>query len=81
MSGLRLFCIEEDRSLRFKEFMGENVPPYAILSHRWIDGEEVTFEEIRHGSATHKAGYLKVVAFAQKAISDGFEYCWMDTCC
>jgi hypothetical protein len=81
MSGLRLIRTAGDGSLHFQEFMGAEVPPYAILSHRWIDGEEVSFEEMRDGTAKQKTGYSKVVAFAQKAFADGFEYCWMDTCC
>jgi hypothetical protein len=81
MSGLRLLRIEADGHLHFREFTDEGVPPYAILSHRWISGQEVTFEEMRDGSATHKIGYWKVVTFAQKVFSDGLKYCWIDTCC
>jgi hypothetical protein len=81
MSGLRLLRRDKDGNLHFQEFIGGNVPPYAVLSHRWIDGEEVTFDEMQDGSATHKAGYLKVKRFAEEAFFDGFEYCWADTCC
>jgi hypothetical protein len=81
MSVLRLIRIAEDRSLHFEDFIGEDIPCYAILSHRWIQGEELSFQEMRDGSGTHKAGYLKAVAFAQKAFDDGYKYAWMDTCC
>lgn len=40
---MRLLHIE---TLELKEFFGEEVPPYAILSHRW-DKSEVSFTEMR----------------------------------
>ncbi|KAL8376498.1 hypothetical protein RB595_007541 [Gaeumannomyces hyphopodioides] len=33
-------------TLRMKTFVGGSVPRYAILSHTWVDGEEVSFEEM-----------------------------------
>jgi hypothetical protein len=81
MSGLRLLRIKEDGSVSFQEFLGEDVPPYAILSHRWIDGQELTFKEMQRSSAPRKTGYTKAVEFAQKARSENFKYCWIDTCC
>ena len=36
----------ESQFLRFKEFLGgNNVPPYAILSHTWGEGE-VTYQDM-----------------------------------
>ncbi|KAF1816980.1 HET-domain-containing protein [Eremomyces bilateralis CBS 781.70] len=54
---------------------------YAILSHTWIHGEEVTFEEFQKGTGTHKAGYKKIEFCGEQAARDGLEYFWVDTCC
>ncbi|KAH7014111.1 heterokaryon incompatibility protein-domain-containing protein, partial [Microdochium trichocladiopsis] len=64
------------------EFMPNQIPPYAILSHTWED-EEVSFEELMgHDKAwQNKAGWKKIVAFAEIASSDGYQYVWADTCC
>ena len=64
------------------EFSGDNIPPYAILSHTWrLDGDEVTFKDISEGSAKSKAGYTKISFCGDKAASDGLQYFWVDTCC
>ncbi|KAL8345462.1 hypothetical protein RB601_005484 [Gaeumannomyces tritici] len=39
-------------TLQTKIFFGESVPKYAILSHTWVEGEEVDFQEMaRYGGA------------------------------
>lgn len=81
MSGLRLLRIEDDGTLQFEEFATENVPPYAILSHRWVDNQEVSFEEWRDGKGTSKSGYAKIMNFAAMARRHDLRYCWVDTCC
>ncbi|PSN63688.1 HET-domain-containing protein [Corynespora cassiicola Philippines] len=79
------------RSLELHEFLGSQIPPYAILSHRWED-EEVTFEDIRYSgsmwqrSYKKKHGYRKIKECCAMALShvDGgkaLEYAWIDTCC
>lgn len=69
-------------TLRLREFVGDSVPPYAILSHTWNEGE-ITFQEMRRPTSAirQKPGYLKVVACAKVARSNGFHYLWADTCC
>ncbi|KAK7459507.1 hypothetical protein VKT23_009490 [Stygiomarasmius scandens] len=59
------------------------VSQYAILSHRWIEGEEVSFREFRKlGEETKsKSGHCKIYAACQQAKKDGFRYIWIDTCC
>jgi hypothetical protein len=33
--------------LNLAEFVGDNIPPYAILSHTWAqDGSEITFSDL-----------------------------------
>ena len=65
-----------------KEFVGDDiVPPYAILSHTWSEGEEVTFEDLIEGTGQDKAGYNKIRFCGQQAERDGLQYFWVDTCC
>ncbi|KAJ8131789.1 hypothetical protein O1611_g1838 [Lasiodiplodia mahajangana] len=66
-------------SLAFREFLGEDVPPYAILSHTWGE-EEVTFTDMIENRATGLKGYPKILGCCELAWSEGFEY-WVDTCC
>jgi hypothetical protein len=57
------------------------IPPYAILSHTWQEGEEVIHEELVRGSNKEKEGYDKIRFCAQQAKRDGLDYIWVDTCC
>jgi hypothetical protein len=56
------------------------IPYYAILSHRW-EQAEVTFQDLKDGTAPKKAGYAKIMGFCAKAFSDGWTYVWIDSCC
>ncbi|OBZ69938.1 hypothetical protein A0H81_10396 [Grifola frondosa] len=56
-------------------------PPYAILSHRWRDGE-VLFQDIHDIShAKTLKGHSKVSQACAMASKDGYDWIWMDTCC
>jgi hypothetical protein len=83
------------RTLRFEEFQKEATLQYAILSHKWEDGE-VTFEEFisgtgrlkKHMTKTYgfsaggtKKGLTKIVNCCRLAASNGHRYLWVDTCC
>ncbi|KAK5739252.1 hypothetical protein LTS12_025331, partial [Elasticomyces elasticus] len=61
-------------------FADDEVPEYAILSHRW-EGAEVDFEDIAAGRGQNKAGYAKIAFCADQAARDNLEYFWVDTCC
>ena len=37
-------------SLELEEFVGDSVPRYAILSHTWVAGEEISFHEFQDPS-------------------------------
>lgn len=71
-------------SLELTEFLGDTVPPYAILSHAWTD-DEITFGDMASGSdraaLSQRKGYRKIVGCCAKARSDGLSYAWVDTCC
>ncbi|RYP64751.1 hypothetical protein DL769_006556 [Monosporascus sp. CRB-8-3] len=70
----------KNTSLELAEFADNDVPLYAILSHRWGD-EEVSLQDIIHQNAANKAGYNKVLMLCSVAASHGFQYVWIDTCC
>jgi hypothetical protein len=81
------------RTLTFVSFHENDtvVPPYAILSHRWITDQEITFEEFQLLSADrdssvglrvkYKAGYKKILEACSKAQKDNIDFIWVDTCC
>jgi hypothetical protein len=58
-----------------------NTLPYAILSHTWIEGQEVTYQDLMTGTGKGKSGYDKIKFCAEQAATDGFQYFWVDTCC
>ncbi|OWT43404.1 ankyrin repeat-containing protein [Pochonia chlamydosporia 170] len=49
-----------------KEFPYNQIPKYAILSHRW-DNDEPTLQDVRGNNLSTKEGFNK--------------YVWIDTCC
>ena len=69
-------------SLQFEEFYGNQIPQYAILSHRWASAaEEVSYAEFRAETKRLTSGYAKILSFCKMASMRGFDYCWVDTCC
>jgi hypothetical protein len=68
--------------LALVERIGQDIPPYAILSHTWgADEEEVTYSDLLHGKGQDKAGYQKLQFCMQQARNDAIDYFWIDTCC
>jgi hypothetical protein len=59
--------------LEVVEFQGQEIPPYAILSHTWAK-EEVSLQDVQQGLAKLRLGYRKVAGACAVAIKDGFEY-------
>lgn len=74
----------------------DSLPPYAILSHTWDDGQEVILDDIVRNSKSKyrrlresvrlrpqsgKKGYDKLAFCARQAKRDGLRYFWVDTCC
>jgi hypothetical protein len=80
---MRLLEIQYDGTITLTEdlMVARNVPAYAILSHTWLPGQEVTFEEFTRGLGHDKAGFDKIRFCAQQAQRDGLRYFWVDTCC
>ncbi|KAK5635427.1 hypothetical protein RRF57_011139 [Xylaria bambusicola] len=57
-----------------------DIPPYAILSHRW-GPDEVTLQELSDGTGLAKHGYGKIRFCGEQAWRDGLSHFWVDTCC
>jgi hypothetical protein len=68
------------QKLELAEFFGDQIPPYAILSHTWGD-DEVTFQDLQRGQYEHKLGFEKIRYTCQQAKRDELSWCWVDTCC
>lgn len=67
-------------SRQLQEYIGDEIPPYAILSHTWGD-DEVLFQDLPNPDHRSKLGYAKIEGCCQQAIKDGHRYVWIDTCC
>jgi hypothetical protein len=63
-----------------EEFIGRNIPPYGILSHTW-EGSEVSYDEMRVGTARSKEAFHKIEMTCKLASVDRLAYVWVDTCC
>ena len=68
------------QEVHFEEFFDNEIPKYAILSHRW-GNDEVSFKELRKGQAFDGSDLSKIKEFCDKAAEHGFEWAWVDTCC
>ncbi|KAE8823749.1 hypothetical protein PTNB73_10123 [Pyrenophora teres f. teres] len=85
---MRLLYTTGDERIRWTEdLIGDRIPPYAILSHTWKEGQEVTFANLKDldnavdVDTQRKEGYWKIRFCAQQAKRDGLDYFWVDTCC
>lgn len=77
---MRLINISTLTALTLEDFIGDEVPPYAILSHTW-DKEEVSFQAFSSPEARSFAGYKKIQGVCSIAAGDDLSYVWVDTCC
>lgn len=76
--------------------LDDTFPPYAILSHTWgTDNEEISLQDLQYVLATRKnrtndlvtqslmarPGFIKIQRAAKLALSEGYDFIWIDTCC
>ena len=75
---MRLLRVESDSTSQInltEDFVGDNIPKYAILSHTWgADTEEVTFQDLMNHTGTNKSGYKKIDFCRDQAERDGLKY-------
>ncbi|KAF5348000.1 hypothetical protein D9758_009999 [Tetrapyrgos nigripes] len=62
-------------------FSNKDIPPYAILSHTWGDGEITLADLDSPPDLVNKSGYRKLESSCKIAHDSGFTYIWIDTCC
>jgi len=63
------------------EFADDGRPPYAILSYAW-GAAEVSFQDMKDlDTAKKKLGFDKIRSYCKQALSDGWAWAWIDTCC
>lgn len=72
-------------TFRFREFQGPRTVRYAILSHTWVEGEEISYRDFLHvdldPARTTRSGFQKVQGACKTAVRDGVEWIWIDTVC
>ncbi|KAF2495194.1 HET-domain-containing protein [Lophium mytilinum] len=81
---MRLLKVGDDGELSLVEFVGSNIPRYAILSHTWgSDDQEVTLKDLTESPdrGKTKAGYEKIRFCTSEAAKNGLPFSWVDTCC
>jgi hypothetical protein len=79
---MRLLQIKDTGNFSLVERIGNDIPPYAILSHTWgADEDEVTFRDLIEGTGKSKVGYRKLDFCAKQTARDSLEFFWVDTCC
>ena len=75
-----LYTTSDERFQWTGDLIGENIPSYAILSHTWKEGQEVTFADLKDldnavdVEAQSKEGYRKLHFCAQQAKQDDLDY-------
>jgi hypothetical protein len=74
------------KDLIFKEFVGDSIPGYAIVSHRWGD-DELSYQIFLKDKAQYQDGHLpgygwtKIVKACELAQKYDLEWVWVDTVC
>ncbi|KAI1092557.1 SNF2 family N-terminal domain-containing protein [Rostrohypoxylon terebratum] len=63
---------------KLEEFFEDQIPPYAILSHRW-EPNELTYKDVANRSKF--TNNVKIDGCCKQAILDGIKYVWIDTIC
>lgn len=67
------------RTLELEEFIGRDVPPYAILSHTWEE-QEVSFNNFKDPAVRSRMeGSAKIQKTCDLARDHDLEYAWVDT--
>ncbi|KAH3939191.1 hypothetical protein HBI56_231480 [Parastagonospora nodorum] len=78
---MQLLQRPQDGVFKLTSVNDEHPPPYATLSHTWIEGQEVTHNDVVAAKGKSKTGYDKLRFCAEQAATDDLEYFWIDTCC
>jgi hypothetical protein len=79
----RLLKFLSNGEIGFADLADGDSQPYATLSHTWReDGNEITFGDLKAGTAKAKEDVYKKLKFCgDRAAQDRLKYFWVDTCC
>jgi len=66
-------------TFKLEEFIGNKIPKYAILSHRW-EHEEFTYKDSQDSKGIESilVEYVKIKGCCRQVVRDGHEYVWVD---
>lgn len=78
---MRLLKRSQGTDIELTSFDDDDPPRYAILSHTWSDGQEVTYAELLAGTSKEKTGFAKILFCLDRAAEDEIDYVWVDSCC
>ena len=67
-------------TIELKEFYGDGILVYAILSHTWGD-HELLFRDFIEDAHRQKIVWKKVLDCCETVAGDGWQWVWIDTCC
>ncbi|KAK0624309.1 heterokaryon incompatibility protein-domain-containing protein [Immersiella caudata] len=67
-------------TLELKTFLGQDIPPYAILSHTW-DTDEFSLQDFQNGRNRDTKAFQKIFESCRLARDLGLHHVWIDTCC
>lgn len=79
-----------EHELEILKELDDKTTSYAILSHRWGTGTEVTYKEMtglmkmegqKGNEVKRRDGYRKIIKSCEQAMKDGHKWLWIDTCC
>ncbi|KAJ4377743.1 hypothetical protein N0V83_000573 [Neocucurbitaria cava] len=65
---------------QLEDFIGQEIPKYAILSHTWGE-EEVSYQDYLRNVHKTKKGYRKIQKTCDIAAEAKIPYAWVDTLC
>ena len=73
------------KTICLEEFLDDQLPKYAIVSHTWST-DEVSYEDIHsvgdsRGGQNKHPRWEKIKFACDQAKQDGLHYVWIDTCC
>ena len=69
------------RTHELVEFFDADIPPYAILSHKWGSADdELSYSDYVNGHKRGKAGWKKIEDFCRVASELSYGWVWVDTC-
>jgi hypothetical protein len=69
------------RTHELVEFFDADIPPYAILSHKWgSTDDELSYSDYVSDRKRDKAGWKKIEDFCRVAAELSYGWVWVDTC-